>query len=53
MSELSTQQTQAFTMAGQFEYNVGVLVGCKHFINSTKILTYIDMMHWHKTSREG
>lgn len=53
MSELSTLQTQAFTTAGQFEYNVGVLVGCKYFINSTKILTYIDMMHWHKTSRES
>lgn len=53
MSELSTQQTQAFAMAGQFEYSVGVLVGCKHFINSTKILSYIDVIQWHKASREG
>lgn len=41
ISELSTQQKWVFIVAGQFEYYVGVLVGCKHFITSTKILTYI------------
>lgn len=41
ISELSTQQKWVFTMAGWFEYYVGVLVGCKRFITSTKILTYI------------
>lgn len=39
--ELSTQQKGAFTVAGQFKYYVGVLVGCKHFITSNKILTPI------------
>lgn len=41
ISELSTQQKWVFTVSGQFEYYIGVLVGCKHFIASTKVLTYI------------